>query len=196
MRGSRRFSQAISEGDGISLLADVAAADAARTAEAAGAEGVVVRGAVVGLREATGLPILWCVPGSVEHARIDGADAYLLVAGAYEDDDGRLEQVYEQAVESGLDCVVAVSDENELQLVLDRVDPEVLLLPGRGDDEESPLAVVLGLLADVPVGKLVVAELERLEPEDLAELERAGTDAVIVSAGDVSRLLGSEPVEV
>ena len=59
MRRTRRFSQAISEGDGISLLVDVDGPDAARRAEAGGAEALVVRGAVAGVREATALPILW-----------------------------------------------------------------------------------------------------------------------------------------
>ncbi len=38
----RRFSQAISEGDGISLIVEVADLDAARAAAAQGAEGVIV----------------------------------------------------------------------------------------------------------------------------------------------------------
>jgi hypothetical protein len=59
MRGARRFSQAISEGDGISLLADAAGVDAVRTAESQGAEGIVARPGASDLREATELPILW-----------------------------------------------------------------------------------------------------------------------------------------
>ena len=55
MTGQRRLSQAISEGDGISLIVPAADADAARRAEAQGAEGVVVDGSVPGVREATGL---------------------------------------------------------------------------------------------------------------------------------------------
>ena len=63
-RGSRRFSQAISEGDGISVIVDVDGPDAARAAEADGAEALVVRGALAGIREATELPILWCGGGT------------------------------------------------------------------------------------------------------------------------------------
>src|SRR6266508_3590388 len=56
---SRRFSQAISEGDGISVIVAVQDAAGARDAEAQGAEAIVVRDAFDGLREATELPILW-----------------------------------------------------------------------------------------------------------------------------------------
>ena len=42
--GSRRLSQAIAEGDGISVLVEVADAVAAQAAQDQGAEGLVVRG--------------------------------------------------------------------------------------------------------------------------------------------------------
>jgi hypothetical protein len=78
IRGRRRFSEAISEGDGISLVAVVDAPDAVRAAEAAGAEAVLV---LVGgerllpeLRGATSLPIL-CVFDGQPAASLAGADA-------------------------------------------------------------------------------------------------------------------------
>ncbi len=174
MRGQRRFSQAISEGDGISLLAEVADADDARRAEAAGAEGVVVRARVAGLRESTELPILWYDPA----AGAGEADACVVGVEGMEGEDGRLETVYGSVIESGLDCVVVVRDEDELQLALERLDPDVFLLraPGAGDGLEH----VLGLLPDVPAGKLAIAELESPRREDVDELERAGVDGVIV----------------
>ena len=43
VNGARRFSQAIAEGDGISLVAEVADLEAARAAEEHGAEGVALR---------------------------------------------------------------------------------------------------------------------------------------------------------
>jgi indole-3-glycerol phosphate synthase len=192
MRGARRFSQAISEGDGISLLADVADVEAARNAAADGADGLVVRDGVEGVRSATELPILWTQPTSLEEAVDAGADAVLLVADAAESDGDALRQIHAEALGRGVDCVVEVGDEDELQMVLDALDPEILLLPGRAHGDSTPLAAVLGLLADVPAGKLVVAAVDALEREDLTELERAGTDAVIVAATDVARLLGAE----
>ncbi|HEU4355480.1 MAG TPA: hypothetical protein VFT27_07820, partial [Actinomycetota bacterium] len=75
MTGARRLSQAISEGDGISIIALVADADAARAAEDQGAEGVAVRAGTAGVREATSLPILFRVDASPQAARDAGADA-------------------------------------------------------------------------------------------------------------------------
>ena len=57
--GSRRLSQALAEGDGISVLVHVADADAASAAEGQGAEGLVVDRPGGGLREATALPLLF-----------------------------------------------------------------------------------------------------------------------------------------
>src|SRR4051812_50135264 len=68
-----RFSQAISEGDGISLIVDVADADAARTAADQGAEAVTVRSAIAGLRDAVELPILWRGPRPPPRAAPSGA---------------------------------------------------------------------------------------------------------------------------
>lgn len=187
MRGARRFSQAISEGDGISLLADVTGVDAAGMAASAGAEGIVARAGVAGLREATELPILW-YGGAQEPAVEAGCDALVVAVDGLEADNGRLERLYASAVETGLDCVVAVGDEDQLQIALERLDPEIFLLAAPRGAE--PLEHVLGLLPDVPAGKLAVAELEATRREQIEDLERAGVDAVIVPAGAVERLAG------
>lgn len=185
MRGARRFSQAISEGDGISLLADAPDPDAVRAAEERGAEGIVARPGVGAFREATELPILWYGSGEVGSG---GLDACVVPVDGLEAEDGRLERLFSDAIEAGLDCVVAVRDEDQLQLALERLDPEILLL--QAGDGDHGLEDVLGLLPDVPAGKLAVAELDAITRDDVAELERAGFDAVIVPAGAVERLLG------
>ena len=65
--------------------------------------------------------------------------------------------------------------------------------PGSDDD---PLEILLELLHDVPAGKLAIAELHDATAEDVAELERAGVDGVLVAAGSVAGLVGAEPPEV
>jgi indole-3-glycerol phosphate synthase len=195
MRGTRRFSQAISEGDGISLLADVRDLASAGAAEADGAEGVVVRERLEGVREATELPILWSRPGSFEDAQRAGADACVLVLEGLEEENGRLERLHQEAIELGLDCVVEVRDEDELQLALERVDPEVFLLSAQRAGDGERLEHVLGLLQDVPAGKLAVAELDVSTRAEVDELERAGVDAVIVRSTDVAELVGGAPQE-
>jgi hypothetical protein len=117
MTGARRFSQAISEGDGISLLAEVSDPGAARSAEELGAEGLIVRGVADGVPDASDLPI--CLYGRLP--AFDGeADAVVVEAS---EEDGWAESVVQLADESGLEFVVKVRDEDELQLALDRLDP-------------------------------------------------------------------------
>jgi len=174
MAGLRRFSQAISEGDGISLIVDVHSLEEARSAQSRGAEGVALRERLDGVRDATELPILWLRPGTPEEAVQGGADAYLFA----DLEDERLEELHAQALDLGLDCVIEVRDEEELELALERLDPEIVLLTG--EDAEA----VLDLLPDVPAGKLAIAEARQASPEVIAELERAGVDAVLV--GDVA----------
>ncbi|MHB8641721.1 MAG: beta/alpha barrel domain-containing protein [Gaiellaceae bacterium] len=190
-RGGRRFSQAISEGDGISVIVEVDGPDSARAAEADGAEAIVLRRAEPGVREATELPILWCGGGRLEEARAAGADAVLIVASEHDDEDGdRLNEVAANAEELGLDWVVSVASEDELERVLEQQDPETLHLAA--PDLESALE----LLVDVPVGKLAIAQAEHATREQVVELERRGVDAVIVPAHNVAALVGGVPPRV
>jgi len=195
VRGTRLFSQAISEGDGISVIADVDGPDAARAAETQGADGLVVRGRFDDVRAATDLPILWGATGPLADARAAGADACLLVYANHADDPERLERLHAEALELGLDCVVSVEDEDELEAALERVDPEIFLLAGPAE-RAGDLEHALELLPDVPAGKLAIAEVMVSSPEDVAELERAGVDAVIVGAGNVAELVGGAPPSV
>lgn len=190
MRGSRRFSQAISEGDGISLLAECSNAGEAGEVESQGAEGVVVRGPIAGVREATELPILWGRHDGLEEALSAGSDACLVVVEALDDEEEELEALHTRAHEIGLDVVVEVRDEEQLELARERVDPEIFLLSAGSATDGDELDHVLGLLQDVPAGKLAVAELDVASPDELEELERAGMDAVIVGARAVVVLAG------
>ena len=148
--GARRFSQAIAEGDGISIVVHVDEPAAARAAEEQGAEAVALRRQLGDLDEMTSLPLLWRPQGSPEEARAAGADACVLALAGLEGDDGELERLYRSALELGLDCVVEVRDDEELQRALERVDPEIFLLAGDGDGGAGALEHALELLQDVP----------------------------------------------
>jgi indole-3-glycerol phosphate synthase len=195
MTGQRRLSQAISEGDGISLIVPVDDLQSARAAEAAGAEGLLVTTDIPGVREATALPIVWRAPVGESAAAADGC---VLDASDLEDDqDGEVERRYAQFGDRGLECVVDVRDADALQAALERLDPEIFLLsPGENRETEEALERVLDLLEDVPAGKLAIADLPVTTREEIAELERAGVDAVIVGTSNVSGLVGAAPPEV
>ena len=192
MTGGRSFSHAIAEGDGISVIASVDDPEAARSAEAQRAEALVVRSNPAVIREASSLPILWRTTGAVDDA-VEMADAVLIAF----DDDGRFEETHQRATSLGLDVAIEVSDEDDLEEALERIDPEIFLLsPAEADDDETPLEVVLDLLAAVPAGKLAIADLPLVTPREVQELEQAGCDAVIASTRDIAALAGELPPDV
>jgi hypothetical protein len=159
--GPRRLSQAISEGDGISLIVAVDGAEAARLAEAQGAEALLATDAAVdSIREASALPI-------VGFAGLSG-DACIVSPG---DDDVELGD--------GVELVVRVEREEELEEALERLDPELFVLAA-GSDGDDRLEHVLDLLSDLPAGKLAIADLPDATQPEIEELERAGVDAVLV----------------
>jgi indole-3-glycerol phosphate synthase len=196
VRSERRFSQAIAEGDGISLIVDVADPGAAREAAAQGAEALAVRGAVGDLRSVTELPILWRASGSPTEAALAGADAWLVAVEDAGEDEEWLTRQHAEAVELGLDCVVEVRNEEQLELALERLDPEIFLLAAEDGEHYEGLGRALELLPDIPAGKLAVADVPVSSREQVVELERAGVDAVIVGASNVAELVGDVPPQV
>jgi hypothetical protein len=177
--GSRRLSQRISEGDGISIIVCVEDVGAARAAEAQGAEAVAVEAAIDGIREATSLPLLWLGP-----AAPSDADAVRI-------------RPDDETNHQHLEAVVDVRDEEELELALERLDPEIFLLNGHAVDEDvDPLDAVLELLPDVPAGKLAIAHVEVGSRDEVLALERAGVDAVLVRSRQIADLVGDQPLDV
>ena len=179
MPGSRRLSQLISEGDGIAIIVRVRAAEAASEAERKGAKAIAVDAAIEGIRRATTLPLLWT--GAAPPV---DADAVMIRP------DGDI-------AHPGLEHVVDVRDEEELEHALEELDPEIFLLSGRdADDGDDPLETVLELLPDVPAGKLAIAHVDAASREAVLALERAGIDAVLVENGLVEELVGEHPPAV
>lgn len=192
MSGSRRLSQAISEGDGISILVEVRDAAEVEDAASGGADGLVLRGLVDVAPGAAGLPVLVYGP-SLRDAAEAGADAVVVVAA---DDADQMVSAVDLAASLGLEPVLRVCDEEDLERALDHLDPEIVLLCGdEADESESRLDRLLALLHDVPAGKLAIAELGAATRADVEELERAGVDAVVVS-GDTEPLAAGDPPEV
>jgi indole-3-glycerol phosphate synthase len=185
-----RFSQAIAEGDGISLVplleGDVERLAAA--AEAAGAEAVAVKTLADAqrARAATGLPVL--VHGDdFQAVAAAGGDACVLVFGAPGwggERNERADELYALALDLGLDCAVDVADEEALEEALERLDPEIVLIAQRDPERvEEELERTLDLLPDVPAGKLVVSACTVHVREQVLALERAGVDALLLGPG-------------
>jgi hypothetical protein len=195
MNAGRRFSQAISEGDGISLVARVSAADEAARAEERGAEAVLVTavsdGALEQIRAATSLPILLAWPGEPTEPPA-AADAYLLDVG---EDVESVAHLYGELADA-FELVFRIHDEEHLEAALEELDPEIFVLVAPNADGEEALEGVLDLLPDVPAGKLAIAELPKSTREDVGALERAGFDGVIVEQHSVADLVGDPPPDV
>jgi indole-3-glycerol phosphate synthase len=195
VHASRRFSQAISEGDGISLIAEVDSPHAASAAEHEGAEAVLVptgREQILrDVRAATSLPVLYYFDWEAAE-ELEGADA--CVIDSERDDDEWLERVHQELAHR-FELVVRVEDEDRLVDALDDLDPELFLLAAPSQRRDEALEHVLGLLPDVPAGKLAIAEVPSPTRDEVVELERAGMDAVIVGAGDVAALVGEPSPE-
>jgi indole-3-glycerol phosphate synthase len=133
-------------------------------------------------REAADLPILrkdFVVdPYQLFESAANGADAVLLIVAALDDDE--LAELYAQARELDLDCLVEVHDEPELERAL-TIDADVLGINNRNlNDFTVDVEATVRLLTDVPAGKTVVSESGYSHREQLDELERIGVDAVLI----------------
>jgi hypothetical protein len=180
-----RLSQAIAEGDGISFIVEVADAPSARSAESQGADGLAALTGVNAVRVSSQLPLLHL--GRMHDASGAAADAVVIRPDL---------AMWDEAHALGLECVVRVSESEDLERALHHFDPEVFLLTVAEDSDDDPLTGLLELLHDVPAGKLAIADLRDATAEDVSELERSGIDAVLVSHGGLTTLIPTEPPEV
>jgi indole-3-glycerol phosphate synthase len=201
----RPFSEALIA-EGISLIAEMKRAspsrgpirpgasvtDVVRAYQAAGARAVSVltEGAYFGgslddlveARAACELPLLrkdFVVDEyQLLEARVAGADAALLIVAALEHD--RLAELIAAASDLGMDSLVEVHDEDEVETALD-CGAEVIGINNRDlHTLEVDLRTAFRLLADVPAGTVVVAESGITHHSDVEELEEAGVDAILV----------------
>ena len=222
---TRGFAAALRSTDGLAVIAevkrrspskgplavDVDAAELARTYRDGGASCLSVLtdvdafgGSVedlVAARDASGLPVIrkdFTVSArDVADARLMGADCVLLIVAAL--DDGELADFAELAIHLGLDVLVEVHDEAELERVIAAV-PQL----GQASNEEpstieSPVAeVIVGVnqrdlvtfevdqdravrvARAIPDGVVRVAESGVRGPDDAVTLAAAGYDAVLV----------------
>jgi indole-3-glycerol phosphate synthase len=139
-------------------------------------------------RDACDLPILRkdfiIDPYQLYEAAVNGADAVLLIVRVL--GDRRLAELYREARELDLDCLVEVHDAEELKRALD-LDADVIGINNRNLDEGSvDVATTYELMPDVPAGKTVVAESGISTRAELEELERVGVDAVLIGSALMS----------
>ena len=117
-------------------------------------------------------------PYQLAEARLAGADAVLLIGAALDPAD--LTSLQDQAGEIGLDCLVEVHDEDELETALE-CGAEIIGVNNRNlQTHDVDPDTALRLLVDAPAGTIVVAESGITANSDVQRLEDAGVDAILV----------------
>ncbi len=113
-------------------------------------------------------------------ARLDGAQGVVLIAEALDDDDGLFHDLQSVAWEMGLDVVVQVASEDEIEHVLDLLDPDSFLIRN-GQNEGAPdFEHTFSLLEEVPAGKTVISQGGIRTREQVMALEGSGVDAAVI----------------
>ncbi|QJC51876.1 indole-3-glycerol phosphate synthase TrpC [Paenibacillus albicereus] len=167
--------------------------DLARTYEQAGADCISVltdreyfQGApefLTAIREAASVPLLrkdFLVDyRQVYEARVIGADAVLLIAAIL--DRARLKELHEIAEALGMDVLVEVHDERELDGVLDAGIAKLIGINNRNlHTFETSLETTERLMRMVPAGTPVISESSISSPADVAYVRAAGAAGVLV----------------
>jgi indole-3-glycerol phosphate synthase len=131
---------------------------------------------------ATGLPVLrkdfLLDPYQVDEARVHGADAVLLIVAAL--NPTRLRELREAAGARGLDALVEVHDEAELEVALAAGADLVGVNHRDLRSFQMDLTLTERLAPRVPAGVLLVAESGIASAEDVSRLARAGARAFLV----------------
>lgn len=117
-------------------------------------------------------------PYQVAEARAIGADCILLIAAAL--DDQQMHDLYQQAVELGMDVLVEVHDATELQRSL-KMNPMLLGINNRDlRTFDVTLDTTIGLLEEIPSSTRVVTESGILNTQDVKRMREADVHAFLV----------------
>lgn len=117
-------------------------------------------------------------PYQVWEARALGADCVLLIVAALSD--ALLAELYQSAVDAGLDVLVEVHTAEELQRAL-RLPARLIGINNRDlHSFDVSLDVTLSLLADVPADRLLVTESGILAPADVALMREQGVHGFLI----------------
>ena len=119
-------------------------------------------------------------------ARAAGADAALLIVGAFDTPLVTIRALLATARELGLDCLVEVHDEPELKVALE-AEAEVIGVNNRNlKTFEVSLEVTERLAPLVPRDRILVSESGISTGEDAQRVRRAGASAILVGSAIVS----------
>ncbi len=137
---------------------------------------------LIAARNAVSLPVLrkdfMIDPWQVFESRALGADAILMIMAALSDEAAA--DIHDSASECGMDALVEVHDEAELERAL-ALDVSLIGINNRSlVSFETDLATTERLAKRVPADRLLVSESGIATPADIARLRRAGARAFLV----------------
>jgi indole-3-glycerol phosphate synthase len=118
----------------------------------------------------------------IDEARLAGADAVLLICSAFPGEDrvAALESLRARAIELGLDVLVEVHDDPELDTAIES-GADLIGINNRDlATFEVDLGITERLARRIPDGVVLVAESGIFNPADVARLEVAGAHAMLV----------------
>ena len=138
---------------------------------------------LIAARTACQLPVLrkdfMIDPWQVAEARSIGADAILIIVAAL--DDGAMREIEAAAIERGMDVLVEVHDEAELDRALAQLDSRLIGVNNRDlRTFQTDLAVTERLAKLAPPGTLLVGESGIATHADCRRLAESGVHAFLV----------------